>query len=148
MFSKRTAAVAVTVLIAAAFLVGYLPERRLRTAADREVEALREQLAAAEARVRMGRLLGQALTLREVVIRQNYGQAQERSSSFFDGIRAEASATPLSEFRDALNDALLRRDSITASLTKADPAVVEALHAIEVRMRGALGYSLPQSPPK
>ena len=81
-------------------------------------------------------------------MRQNYGQAQELSSSFFNSIRAEATATPLNEFRDVLNGVLSRRDSITSSLTKAEPGVVERLHDVEVRMRGALGYSLPPEPPK
>lgn len=145
---KRIATVAAVVLIGGAFLAGYLPERRLRTAAEREAVTLRERLASAEARVRMGQLLGETLALREVVMRQNYGQAQDLSSSFFNSIRVEATATPLNEFRDVLNDVLSRRDSITSSLTKAEPGVVERLHDIEVRMRGALGYSLPPEPPK
>jgi len=35
------------------------------------------------------------------------------------------------------------RDGVTAALAKADPAVVEALHGIELRLRRALGYALP-----
>jgi hypothetical protein len=145
---KRIASIAAIVLLGGAFLAGYVPEYRLRTAAEREAATLRQQLSAAEARVRMGQLLGQALALRDVVTRQNYGQARDLSSSFFDAIRAEAATTPLTEFRDVLNEVLLRRDSVTASLTRADPAVGETLQTIEVRIRGALGYSLPPDPPK
>ena len=141
---KLIAAIAVIVLIGGAFLAGYLPEQRLRVAAEQQSLALQEQLAAAEARVRMGRLLGQALAVREVVIRQNYGLAQELASPFFDNVRSEAAATPLNEFRSVLTEVLSRRDAITTSLAKADPATVEAVHAIEVRMRRALGYPLPQ----
>ena len=140
---KRIAAVAAIVLAAAAFMAGYIPEHQLRMTAEQETVTLRERLRDTEARVRMGQLLGQVLSLREVVIRQNYGQAQDLSSTFFNSVRTEATATPLSEFRDVLNEVLSRRDAITASLTKADPAVGEMLHVIEVRMRGALGYSLP-----
>jgi hypothetical protein len=143
---KRIAVVAAIVLIGAAFLVGYLPEYRLRTAAEQQSLALREQLAAAEARVRMGHLLGQTLAVQEVVLRQNYGQAQELSSAFFDSVRKEAAATPLDEFRSVLDEVLSRRDAVTASLTKADQGTVQALTTIELQLRRALGYPLPQEP--
>jgi hypothetical protein len=138
------AAIAAIVMAAGAFLAGYLPERRLRRAAEQESVTLRDQLTAAEARVRMGRLLGQALAVREVVVRSNYGQAQELSSAFFDSVRQEAAITPSGEFRPVLNGVLSRRDSVTASLAKAEPAVVEVLRMIEVEMRRALGYAVPQ----
>ena len=144
MSRKRIAAIAAIVLIGGAFLAGYLPERRLRTAAQQEAVTLREQLEAAEARIRMGQLLGQALVVREVVVRQNYGQAQELSSAFFDSVRKEAAASSLDDFRSVLTEVLSRRDSVTASLAKADPGIVEVLHTIEVQMRRALGYPVPK----
>jgi hypothetical protein len=140
---KRIAAIAAIVFIGGAFLAGYLPEHRLRIAAEQQSLTLRGQLAAAEARVRMGQLLGQALAVREVVIRQNYGQAQELSSAFFDSVRREAAATTIEEFRAVLNEVLSRRDAVTASLTKADPGSADALYTIEVQLRQALGYPLP-----
>jgi hypothetical protein len=146
MSMKRVAAIVAIVLIGGAYLAGYVPERRLRMAAERESATLRDRVAAAEARVRMGQLLGQALAVREVVQRQNYGQAQELSSSFFDSVRTEAAATSVDEFRTVLNDVLSRRDAVTASLAKADPAILEILLMIEMRMRRALGYPTPQDP--
>jgi hypothetical protein len=86
------------------------------------------------------------LAINEVVMRQNYGQAQELSSAFFDEVRAEAAATSMDEFRSVLQDVLSRRDSVTALLTKADPSVRDVLHTIEVQIRRVLGYSLPQDP--
>jgi hypothetical protein len=144
MSRKRIATIAAIVVIGGAFLAGYLPERSLRTAAQRESVALREQLAATEARVRMGQLLGQGLALREVVMRQNFGQAQELSSAFFDGVRREAAATPLDEFRSVLNEVLARRDAVTASLAKADAGILETLRAMELQMRRALAYPVPE----
>jgi hypothetical protein len=143
---KRIVAVAVVVLLGGAFLVGYVPERRLRIAAEEQIRLIQDRLAAAEARVRLGELLGEVLTVKEVTIRQNYGQAQELSSSFFDRVRAEAAETRESAFRDALNEVLARRDVVTAALTKAEPSVVEVLHTIELRFRRALGYSMPPEP--
>jgi hypothetical protein len=134
------------VLLVGAFLAGFVPERRLRSAAEQESRSLEEQLAAVEARVRFSRLLGDALALNEMAM-QDYGQAQVLSSAFFDQVRQEAAGTPVSAFRDVLSDVLSRRDLVTSSLAKADPAVVEILHTVEVRIRGGLGYPLPPEPP-
>jgi hypothetical protein len=144
MLSKRTAVIAIIVLIGGAFLAGYLPQQRFRTAAEQESLALRKGLEAAEARVRLGRLLGQVLAIEEVVVRQNYGQAQKLSSTFFDEVRAEAAATPRDEFRSVLQDVLSQRDSVTASLTRADSGVRDVLQTIEVQIRRVLDYPLPQ----
>jgi hypothetical protein len=141
---RRIAAIVAIVLIGGAFLAGYVPERRLRMAAEQESQGLRDRLDAAEARVRMGQLLGQALAMREVVGRRNFGQAQELSSGFFDSVRTEAAATSSGQFRNDLNDVLSRRDSVTASLAKGDEGVLEVLRAIEVRMRRSLNYPVPE----
>ncbi len=140
---KQLVGIAAIVLIGGAFLAGYLPERGLRTAAEQQSVTLRVQLAAAEGRIRMGRLLGQALAVEEVVERQNYGQAQEVSSAFFDSVRAEAMATPSDDFRSVLNEILARRDAITTSLAKAEPGTLAVLNMIEVQLRRALAYPLP-----
>jgi hypothetical protein len=78
---KRIGAVAALVAIGAAFLAGFLPERRLRLAAEQQSRTVEERLADAETRIRIGQLLGDVLMLKEVTLRQNYGQAQEFSPS-------------------------------------------------------------------
>ena len=141
---KRIAVIAVVILIGGAFLAGYLPEHMQRTVAERESLALREQLEAADARVRLARLLGRVLAIEEVVMRQDYGQAQGLSSAFFDEVRSEVAATPMDEFRSVLQDVLSRRDSVTALLSKADSGVRDVLHTIEVQIRRVLDYPLPK----
>jgi hypothetical protein len=84
--------------------------------------------------------------MKEVAMRQNYGQARELSSVFFDAVRAETARSADSGLVDSLNQVLAMRDEVTATLAKADPAVVETLHGIEVRLRRALGYALPPEP--
>lgn len=103
-------------------------------------------MAQAEARVRAAELLGRVLTLREAVVRQNYGQALELSSAFFDAVRAEAGATPEAALREALTGVLASRDQLTAALAQSHPGVLDALHGIEIRLRRALGYPTPQDP--
>lgn len=143
----RVAAGAVVVLMGAAFFAGYVPERRQRTAAEQQAVSLRQQLGAAEARVRMGRLLGRVLAVKDVVARQNYGQAQELPSAFFDEVRNEAAATPSGEFRSVLDQVLSRRDVMTAALAKAEPGILETLRTIEMQIRRALGYPVPDEAP-
>jgi hypothetical protein len=67
---KPVAVIAVVVLVGGAFLMGLIPERRLRSAAEQESQDLQERLTAAEARVRFSRLLGDVLALKEVTMRR------------------------------------------------------------------------------
>ncbi len=143
---KRIAEAVAVVLIGAAYLAGYLPERQQRTSAEMEIERLRSRLTTAEDRVRGSELLGRILMVREVTARQDYGHAQELSSAFFDAVRAEASATHDTQLRDGLNVVLGRRDAVTAALAKGDAGAIEILHNIELRLRQALGYPIPPEP--
>ena len=70
---KGLLVIAAAAVLAGAYLTGYWPERRVRIASQTEVGALETRLATAEARIRVGEILGRALTLKEVVMRQNYG---------------------------------------------------------------------------
>jgi hypothetical protein len=139
---KALAVLAAAILVGGAYVAGYVPERRVRIAAEAEAEALRTRLAASEARVRVGELLGRALTLKDVAIRQDYGRALELSSQFFDAVRTESPRSDVGP-PDGLNEILSLRDRVTAALAKADPAVVDTLHDVELRLRRLLGYGLP-----
>jgi hypothetical protein len=89
MRTKGLVALAAAVVIGGAYVAGYLTEHRARTTAEARAGALETRLAAAEARVRTSELLGRALTLKEVAMRQNYGQALEFSTPFFDAVSTE-----------------------------------------------------------
>jgi len=145
MRAKGVIAGGVVVLIGLAYVGGYWPEHRQRVALDADIATLREQLAESEARVRMGRLLGEVLNIREAVVTLNYGQAQELSSRFFDSVRAEASATPVAAFKVAFEAVLQTRDQVTAALARGDQAAGESLRRSELQLREALGY--PIAPP-
>lgn len=143
MSTKGAIAGAVVILIGLAYLGGYWPEHRQRVALEVEVAALRGQLAESEARVRVGRLLGEVLTLREAVVSLNFGEAQKFSSQFFDGVRAEAAATPVAALKTALETVLQDRDVVTAALARGDRLAGEALLRSESLLREALGYPIP-----
>ena len=142
----RIIAVVAVVLAGAAFVVGYVPQQQRRASAELEIESLRQRLVAAEDRVRTSELLGRLLTIQEVTARQDYGHAQELSSAFFDALRTEAAATHADQLRNGLNEGLAQRDAVTAALAKADARAIEILHAIELRLRQALGYQVPPAP--
>jgi hypothetical protein len=143
MRTRLIGVVALVIVVAAAYLAGSWPERNLRLAAETQAGALEAKAAAAEARVRTGELLGRVLTVKELAMRQDYGQALERSSALFDAIRGEAAMISDPRLRDGLNAALGMRDSVTARLAKGEPAAVESLHDMELVLRSALGYEMP-----
>lgn len=71
-----------------------------------QVETLRTDLAAAQAHVRIGHLLGRALTLKETAMNQNYGQALDLWSTFFDEVGNEATAATDADLREILLSSL------------------------------------------
>jgi hypothetical protein len=144
---KKLLALLAVVLIAAAYVAGAWPERQRRLALEGEVQILDRRVEEAEARVRMGTLLGELQNLMETVGQKNYGQAQPLSSAFFDHARAETGRTPQPAFRDALEGVLAVRDPVTASLAQGDPAVMEQLRKAERRLKDALGYAPPAPAP-
>lgn len=143
---KRYFVTLVIVLAGLAYLAGYWPEHQRRRALEGQVTSLQVQLAEAQARVRLGDLLGQLLAAKDAVSAQNYGQAQALSSTFFDAVRAEATRTAAGAFKDALEKVVPMRDPVTASLTRGDPQALTLLQDAETHVRNALGFPRPATP--
>jgi hypothetical protein len=144
---KKLLGFLVVLLVAGAFLYGRWPERQRRLALEGEKQALQRQLDQAQAHVRLCALLGQLQSLMRAVSAQNYGQARDLSSRFFDDARSEATRTPEPAFRQSLEDALGLRDAVTAALARADPEAIEPLRRVEARLEGALGPPWPAAVP-
>jgi len=143
---KRYFTILVIVLAGLAYLVGYWPEHQRRQALEGQLTSLQVQLAEAQARVRLGGLLGQLLAAEDAASAQNYGQAQALSSTFFDAVRAEAARTTTGSFKDAVEKVVQMRDSVTASLTRGDPQALTLLRDAETPLRDALGFPRPATP--
>lgn len=141
---KRYFAILVIFLAGLAYVVGYWPEHQRRQALEGQVTSLQVQLVEAQARVRLGGLLGQLLAAEDAVSAQNYGQAQALSSTFFDAVRAEATRTAAGSFKGALEKVVGMRDPVTASLTRGDPQALTLLRDAETLVRDALGF--PRAP--
>jgi hypothetical protein len=147
---RRRVVVALIVLAAvvAAYLAGYLPEPRCRLAVESQLSAIEADLAMAEGTVRIGQLLGTLLVLEESVLNQNYGRAGDRASAFFNNVRAEISKTADPMLRGRLTRILEHRDDVTAGLARGEPAVLPILREIELQLREALGFEVPETRPR
>lgn len=145
---KRYFAIFIVVIVLAglAYLVGYWPGHQRRQALEGQVTSLQAELAEAQARVRLGGLLGQLLATEDAVSAQNYGQAQALSSKFFDAVRTEATGTAAGSVKDALEKVARMRDPVTASLTRGDPQALTLLRDAETLVRNALGFPRPPTP--
>ena len=133
----------VVALVAAAYVAGFWPQRERISALQAENVTLQQRVAAAEARVRAGVLLGELLTLKEIVQDLNYGQARGLSSPFFEHVRAEAGRTTDAGLKQALESILAVRDPLTVALTQGDAAALGHLREAERGLRQALGYPPP-----
>jgi hypothetical protein len=137
----------VVVLIAAAYVAGFWPQRDRIGVLQAENAALLQRADAAEARVRAAAILGELLALKEVVQDMNYGQARGLSSPFYERVRAEAGRNTDAAVKPALEFIMTLRDPVTVALTQGDAAALAHLRESERRLRQALGYPAPPPAP-
>jgi predicted negative regulator of RcsB-dependent stress response len=126
-------------LIVLAYFGGFWPQHQQLTASQTLAGTLQNQLAVAEARIRLGQILGQLLRLSDAVRTKNYGEAATLSSAYFDAVRAEASRTS-AEGAAALNSILNSRDQVTTAIAGTDAQLEITLREHEQQLRRALGY--------
>ena len=115
---KKTA-IAAGVLILA-FLLGYLPSMISSRSTEQQKLELEQKLKSAE--------LGSQLAMASYEVnRNNYANAAQFSSKFFDGLREIINDSKDQALKQKLQAMLVRRDEITATLAQADPSVKEKL---------------------
>jgi type II secretory pathway pseudopilin PulG len=115
------------VLLVAAYLGGYWPQRQKLQEAEKNSAQASQQLAAAQAVVHITRLQNDLVALVDQTQNQNYGEAQKLSSRFFNGLRAELDRSPNAPYRPALETIFARRDGVTSGLTRTDAATIGPL---------------------
>ena len=143
---KGILALVVVALIAAAYIAGYWPEHQRLAMANGELELVREQLSDAVAHVRMCKLQSRLLHLIEKTEQRNYGEAQTLSTELFDQVRIEMQQNTQPHFQSALESALQMRDSVTAALTKGEPASLDLLQQMMRQFRQAVAPEMRSSP--
>lgn len=146
MAMKQAIAVVVVVLVTAAYVAGYWPEHERRAYAEARGRELQARLDSAEARVRLGEVLGQSLRVSDAVDARNFGDAAALSSAYFDRVRQEAITQP-PDVQQALDRILQNRDRVTAALARSDPAVAIELRTEQLEVRRALGYPVEEGSP-
>jgi hypothetical protein len=133
-------------IVVLAFVVGYIigfwPERRARTAAERDLMRVEMELQTADARSRAAALLGLLLTIEDSVSAQNYGLARGYAARLFEAARVEQNS-PVESLREAINRIVEQRNDVTVALSMADPAIAPVLREMEHALRRALGYPMP-----
>jgi hypothetical protein len=137
---KRALLIAVVVVVGLAYVAGYWPQHQRLTDARGQLSETQTRLATAEARIRLGEVLGQLLALSDAVTAKNYGQAATLSSSFFDAVRNEASRATQPEVTATLQEVLKARDRVTTAIAGTDPGLAGVLKEQEWSLRRALGY--------
>ena len=131
-------------VIGAAFFAGYWPARQDRLSAEQSLKTAEERLLRAEALNRLYALQSKLVDLQATVEARNFGDAQGKSTVFFDAVRTESTRPDQGQARGVLESILAGRDSVTGALTQNDPAARELLNGVMARLREALGE--PPSP--
>ena len=132
---KRFVFLLVLILIAGAYLAGYLPEHGRLEEAQRNLQAAEAKLADAQNQVRLYALESRLSRLVDIVGERNYGDAAKLSSDFFDAVRAEISATDKDEVKSTLEAVLGMRDSVTSKLAMGDASVLDQLRQAMSHLR-------------
>jgi hypothetical protein len=104
------------------------------------VTTLRDRVADVEARNRAAALLGELLNVIDAVGVKDYGRAQQLSSTFFDHVRVESTASSIGSVRSGLSSVLGARDAVTSALARADGQVIDQLQKLGIQLRATLGY--------
>lgn len=103
-------------MLLAVFLIGFVPEYVRANRLSGRVEELSRDRSTCELRDLAGRLFLETSM-------KNYGTALQYASRFFDRARVMAGAAESPQLRQALQEALSRRDAITAGLARGDASV-------------------------
>jgi hypothetical protein len=136
--------IALALLIAiVAFLVGFVPQflenRRLRSEIETNqagVNQLRTQAEVEAIRNLAGKTLLQTL-------RQNYGNAAELSTQYFNKVQELMRKTENPALQSSLSELMKMRDSITSGLAQGNPTTLSELQALLQR-----SYELPDAVPQ
>ena len=135
--------VALTVGLLVAFGLGYVPQylksNRLAAEMQQSQERFQQQLAEVESRNKILMLHSELGMLLLEVENQNYGNARERSTAWFDHLRGVISGSTDQSTVKALNSIMGQRDTLTALLTEAKPEALTMVREMYRSMAAVVG---------
>lgn len=114
----------VLVLLAGAYLVGYWPQRGLKS-----------QLETAKSAVQVCRLENELMNMLDQIQNQNYGTAQQIAGTFFNDLRGQIDNPALADSRQNLNAIVGQHDAVIAAMAKADGSVAGGLRSDLAQIR-------------
>jgi len=134
-------------LVLVSFLIGFVPVSMKNQSLNQQLQQkelalaertsdFQQQQAASREKLRFAELNNQLGMLMIMTQEKNFGEARERSTRFFDGLRELIRDTHDKSRRDKMMAILNRRDEITADLTRADAGVTDKLRAFYREMYG------------
>lgn len=103
-------------LLAAAYVAGYWPQR-----------GLRDRLETARSAVLVCRLQNELINILDQTQSQNYGMAQQIAGQFFDDLHNQMNDSALADYRQSLQTIAGQRDTVISALAKADGSIVGSL---------------------
>ncbi len=135
---KKLGAITFAVLLIAAYLVGYLPQHNQLTTSENALQSTRRQLADVREQVNICHLENQLLDVIKEVDNNNFGQAQQHSTDFFNAVRGQMTQSTKPNYKSALQSVLEMRDSIMIALSRKDPSSSHMLSQALEQLRSPL----------
>jgi hypothetical protein len=136
-------------LLVVGFGVGYVPNQlklnELRDSSERTRQDLEKRLADTEHRFQISALSGSLGMVLMDAVEDNYGSARQRSTEFFDQLRAVADASD-EPMRERLRAILAQRDEITAALTANQAESAGKLRIVFKELQGLVPPPPPPPP--
>ncbi|MCL6545635.1 MAG: hypothetical protein K6T61_10430 [Bryobacteraceae bacterium] len=126
--SRRIIVWAVSYLVI--FLLGFVPQYGKARSARRQLESVRQELAAAGYRLELAALRDGISQVHLEAVQKNYGIAAQRSTAFFDQLQGMANRERDAERKKAFQEILAARDTVTAGLAGGDPAVTAEIQRL------------------
>ena len=149
---RRTLALVAAGLVIA-FLLGFVPLFVAKRAADRGLDASRQELAVTRGELELHRLEGRLGAAVAESLRGNYERARQLMAGYFTGLQDALPAVRDPRRRQAFTAILGERDEIITLLSRAQPESSQRLMLLYTSMfaaldpEGAVGPAVTPSPP-
>ena len=126
------------VLLVGGFLAGFIPEHMKWVRLVDECSSVRKQFDACQSTQQLSQLRNSATMMYLEATRKNYGTSAEYSTRFFQSAQQAFTSTSDPAQQSVLREILAMRDQITADLAKGDPAAVNDIQPILVKLEQGL----------
>jgi len=131
------------------FLLGYgivfLEKRQVERSADTDRQVLQTELAHTRAKFQVASVTNQLGIILIEVDRNNFGNAMELATKFFDDLNELSRSAPDAAMRGQLSQVLRRRDEIITDLAMLKPEVSAKLQGIYTEL-AAVSPASPAAP--